>query len=295
MNNILVSVIIPSYKNADVIDRAIQSVLNQSYKNIEVIVVDDNNPVSKERIETEQKMSIYSRDQRVVYLKHEKNKNGAAARNTGIKYSHGDYIAFLDADDWFLPQKIEKQLLFMENNACFDACYCFAQRGGKVIKAEPYEGDATKDLLMMRTKMFTPALFFRRDAIDKIKGFDESYRRHQDYELLLRFFQAGYTIGCVKEILLELGTSENRNSLDPQSLLELKKKYLNDFSDVIDSINNNEKRFKKRIYALHYGKVFLVYILNKKYSEAIKLSTKYFWFSPYYFTFELRHRIAMHF
>ena len=170
MKNLLVSVIIPSYKNADVIDRAIQSVLNQSYKNIEVIVIDDNNPASKERFETERKMSNYSSNQRVVYLKHDKNMNGAAARNTGIKCSHGDYIAFLDADDWFLPQKIEKQLDFMENNVRYDACYCFAQRGGKKIKAEPYEGDATKDLLMMRTKMFTPALFFRRNAILKIKG-----------------------------------------------------------------------------------------------------------------------------
>ena len=94
MKMFTVSVIIPSYKNADVIERAIESVLNRSYENFEIIVVDDNNPASKERMETEHVMSNYSANQRVVYLKHDANKNGAAARNTGIKNSHGEFIAF---------------------------------------------------------------------------------------------------------------------------------------------------------------------------------------------------------
>lgn len=295
MNTILVSVIIPSYKNADVIGRAIESVLNQSYGNIEIIVVDDNNPASKERLETERVMSNYSANQRVVYLKHGVNKNGAAARNTGIKYSHGEFIAFLDADDWFLPRKIEVQLDFMNCHQEFNACYCFAKSDGKTINTKPYEGNAAKELLMMRTKMFTPSLFFRRAALIRINGFDESYRRHQDYELLLRFFREGYSIGCVKEVLIELGTSENRNTLNPQNLLVLKKKFLKDFEADINSINEGEKGFKRKVYALHYGKVFLVYLLNKDIKNAMFLFIKYFWYSPIYFTLELRNRILMHF
>lgn len=295
MKDCLVSVIIPTYKGSDVIVRAVSSVLNQTYQRIEIIVVDDNAPDSEDRAKTEKQMSVYNQDVRVIYLKHDENKNGAAARNTGIKACHGEYIAFLDADDWFLPQKIEEQLVFMKCHKEYDACYCFAQRGNKKIKTVPYEGDATRELLMMKTNMFTPTLFFKHDAIYGIKGFDESYRRHQDYELLIRFFQAGYTIGCVQEVLIELGTSDNRNSLNPKKLLELKNKFLNDFSEVINTLNNREKGFKRRVYALHYGKVFLSYILNNDFLGALKLSTQYFWYSPYYYTLELRKRIAMHF
>src|SRR5690554_1142633 len=102
----LVSVIIPTYGRPSHLLRAVHSVLNSCYKLIEVIVVDDNDPSSKFRSDTEYLMEKFSDFQNVIYLKHDKNKNGAAARNTGLKYCAGKYVCFLDDDDEFLPKKL---------------------------------------------------------------------------------------------------------------------------------------------------------------------------------------------
>ena len=87
MENPKVSVITPTYKRSGMLPRAIKSVLNQSYQNIEIIVVDDNNPDTEWRIATEERMQEFKDDPRVMYVKHEKNMNGSVARNTGIAAS----------------------------------------------------------------------------------------------------------------------------------------------------------------------------------------------------------------
>jgi glycosyltransferase involved in cell wall biosynthesis len=106
----LVSVIIPTYKGADKINSAVDSVLNQTYKNIEVIVVDDNGKNEPEQLLTAEKMKKYETFENVKYLVHKKNINGSAARNTGIRASKGFYLGFLDDDDVFLPDKTQKQV-----------------------------------------------------------------------------------------------------------------------------------------------------------------------------------------
>ena len=98
----LVSIIIPTYKRANYLERAIESVIRQSYRNIEIIVVDDNDSGSKYREENIKIMSKYEGCKNIKYLKHRKNKNGAAARNTGIAAAAGEYLTFLDDDDFFL-------------------------------------------------------------------------------------------------------------------------------------------------------------------------------------------------
>ena len=106
----MVSVIIPTYKRYNMLPRAIASVLSQTYSNIQIVVVDDNNPDTEYRKKTEALMEQYALDERVKYVKHSKNANGSVARNTGIKSSDGEIVAFLDDDDFFYPEKIEKQI-----------------------------------------------------------------------------------------------------------------------------------------------------------------------------------------
>ena len=84
MKEKMVSVIIPTYKRADYLTRAIDSVLNQTYNNIEIIVVDDNNSNSTDRKNTESIMQKYNENSKIKYIKHSKNMNGSAARNTGV-------------------------------------------------------------------------------------------------------------------------------------------------------------------------------------------------------------------
>ena len=104
----LISVIIPTHSGSQVICRAVDSVLSQTYPNIEVVVVDDNGKESEEQITTEKAMKKYASDDRVKYLAHDVSLHGSAARNTGVKHSSGEFIALLDDDDYFLPNNLEE-------------------------------------------------------------------------------------------------------------------------------------------------------------------------------------------
>ena len=102
-----VSVIIPTYHRSECIVRAVDSVLSQTLQDIEVIVVDDNGKATDEGEKTAKIMAGYTNNPKVIYLRHDVNKNGAAARNTGIRNAAGEYISFLDDDDIYLPQRLE--------------------------------------------------------------------------------------------------------------------------------------------------------------------------------------------
>lgn len=271
----LVSIIIPTYKNRGGLSKSIDSVLQQDYENIEILVVDDNEPDSEWRNKTERLMSDYLANSKVKYIKHPENKNGAAARNTGIRYSKGQYIAFLDDDDWFLPEKLTKQISFLQNNLDVDSVYCLAQRKGKRYGHSEYEGDVSKELLLLKTNMFTPCLMFRRKAILSIEGFDETFRRHQDYDLLLRFFNAGYKIGCLKEQLTEIGVNMGENEPYGLKLRELKEYFFEKFSPYIESIDKQDRGFKNKVYAIHYAGAFLTQIKHHYFREAISYFIKY--------------------
>ena len=192
----MVSIIIPTYGGNESLVNAINSALSQDYLPIEIVVVDDNNPNSDQRKKTEEIMKQFGEEPRVRYIKHEKNKNWATARNTGIKNSRGEYIAFLDDDDIFLPGKIKKQVKYLTQHKEFGGAYTWRIYRGQVVGSEQ-TGDLSKALLEMSFTPCTPSLILRRECVERIKGFDESYNRHQDYEFFLRFFEY-YKLGVVK-------------------------------------------------------------------------------------------------
>lgn len=293
-NNIWISVIIPTYKNRGGLQKAVDSVIQQDYTNCEVIVVDDNEPNWQERKKTEVIMSQYITNENVVYVKHTHNKNGAAARNTGIRIAKGDYIAFLDDDDAFLPSKLRKQLDYLAQHPQYDAVYCFAKKGGKLIKATPYEGDASKQILLLESRMFTPTLMFRKDALLAIKGFDETFIRHQDYELLLKFFAHGYKIGCVRECLTEIGQNKGENEPSGEKLEQLKAQYFSKFEFYINKYDKAEKGFKNKVYARHYAGVFLSHVKHRYVAKAFRTFGKYFFCSPKVFVKVLAGSVAAH-
>lgn len=127
----LVSVVIPTYSRPVFLQRCVNSVLSQSYPNIEIFVVDDNNPDTEARTETEKTMEVYRDNSRVTYLQHEKNRNGSAARNTGWRAAKGEYITFLDDDDEIAETKIQKQVECLES---LDASWGMCYTGYKLIK-----------------------------------------------------------------------------------------------------------------------------------------------------------------
>lgn len=277
----IVSIVIPTYKNRGGLINSIESVLSQDYcGRLEVIVVDDNEPSSIERKNTMALMQKYSTDIRVVYICHDKNKNGAAARNTGIKASKGTFIAFLDDDDVFLSGKIVKQVNYLETHTEFDAVYCLARRKKYGCSQQVVKGNGTREILMLQSNFFTPTLMFRRESLLYINGFDEQFRRHQDYDLMLRFFAAGYSIGCVQEVLVEIGINKGENITNSEELNQLKIFFFEVFQDFIDKEEQITPGFKNKVYAKHYAGVFLSCIKEKNFKMALKILRKYLPKSP---------------
>ena len=167
-----VSVIIPTYNRAHLVGRAIQSVLEQTYKDFELIVIDDGSNDNTEYIIKE----FQKKDKRIKYIAYKKNKGGSAARNAGIKSSKGEYIAFLDSDDEWLSEKLEKQIrLFSSMPAKVGVIYCGRydfddDTGIERLRSCLFEGDVRIELFRGWCPS-TTLLMIRRQCFDAIGFF----------------------------------------------------------------------------------------------------------------------------
>ena len=203
-----ISVIIPTYNRADKIVTSILSVLDQSYKDFDLIIVDD---ASADDTET---VIAGISDNRIRYYKLDTNKGAAGARNEGVKLAKTEFIAFHDSDDKWLPDKLEKQMVYMDRNPDIGLVY------GKVRVNSPdkiYEfpneavsGELQGELypwLLRRNTIDTPTMFMRKVCFDETGGFDESLRCLEDWEFVIRFSR-NFKIGYIGEVLLDSFVSE---------------------------------------------------------------------------------------
>lgn len=266
----LVSIIIPTYKRPGMLGRAIKSVLNQTYKNIEIIVVDDNDEGTNYRKETAKFMNKYIKINNINYLKHKKNKNGATARNTGIKYAKGEYISFLDDDDVYLPKKIELQVeLIRELDNSWGGVYSGfrIKKNSEVTDYFPNkEGNLKKELLLKEFDFGTGSnLFIKKSIIKKLNGFDTSFIRHQDWEFLIRFFRS-WKLGYVNKVLVIKYQDDFINFPKLDNWVETKKQFLNKFSKDINCYNIY---IQNEIYKRHWYQIARFYVQNKKLNEGI--------------------------
>lgn len=279
----LVSIIIPTFKDRGGLKPAIMSALEQDYPKIEIIIIDDNDPTSEYRKCTEELMKSFSNINYVKYIKHPKNLNGAVARNTGIQAAKGDIISFLDDDDTFFTDKISKQVDYLLKSS-FQAVYCGARIDNK--DEIPYlEGNLSKELLLLQTRMYTPAILMYKTVANQLDGFDSKFIRHQDFEFLLRFFISGNQIGCVKESLISIGINIGENQVRGNQLDNLKMKFLSDFENIISEIDNNHRGFKKKVYITHYSQNIVSHVRNGFFYLAIRLTIKLLKYDPIYFTY----------
>ncbi len=272
MKRKLVSVIIPTYLRPDNILRAIDSVLKQTYKPIEIIIVDDNGINTSFQIETEKKLQPLIDERKIVYIKHEINKNGSAARNTGLKASHGDFINFLDDDDIFMSDKIQKQISNLEKKTSdFGGITCNI----KVISSSHSfytnnlkEGNLAEPLLCGKMRFNTSSILFRREVLEEINGFDETFYRHQDWELYIRFFRK-YKMAVSQEVLLHKISTPNVLSKSPLKAIEYKYKFLDTFKDDILKMNH-----PNQIYKYQYETLALFLLQEKCKTEGISYLKK---------------------
>jgi glycosyltransferase involved in cell wall biosynthesis len=182
----LVSVIIPTHNRARLVARAIESVLNQTYKHLEIIVVDDASTDN-----TKEVIAGYD-DPRISYLLNERNIKAPASRNRGIKIAKGQYISFLDDDDELLPQKIEKQVskfLEAKKNVGVVYCgYCFvtADSGDTLNATYPkYKGNVYSEMLLS-CLMASHTLLIKKESFEMAGLFDEDLPSCQDWDMWIR-------------------------------------------------------------------------------------------------------------
>ncbi len=186
----LVSVIIPSFKRTDTLKEAILSVCNQTYKNFEIIVVNDCGIDTKFIVdEIRENYNV-----NIKYIRHEKNRGLSATRNTGIKNAKGDYIAFLDDDDIFYQDHLETLINALKENTQYKIAYTAAKvftiRNNKKIEEESYNFRFSKERFFVENYIPVNAFMIKKEIFLKENfWFDENLRVLEDYDLWIRLSQ----------------------------------------------------------------------------------------------------------
>lgn len=240
LNNPLVSIIVPTYKRSNLIEEAIKSILCQTYKNIEIIVVDDNGVGSYEQRKTEDRIENFNN---ILYFPLEKNFGATYARNFGAEKARGQYLAFFDDDDFWVPKKIEIMINTLES---YDKEYAFAYSPQQAIdyytKKTLYftncdfgTGNIIESLRDISKGIIgVPNPIVRKSAFWEIGGFDINQKSAQDVDFILRLANKFKGVR-VNEVLLIVNihketriTSNHQNKIEGYRLiLEKYKNFLN--------------------------------------------------------------------
>ncbi len=207
----LVSVVVPTYNCGRFIEEALESALGQTYRDLEVIVVDDGSTD-----DTRERVRRF--EPRVAYL-FQPNAGEGAARNLGIRHSRGEYVAFLDADDVWLPRKVERTVAVLQEDRTAGVAYhwrAFVDEEGRALPqvfAPTHEGDVLEELL--RGSFVVPSMaVVRRACLQGVGLFDPGLWRATDYDLFVRIALAGYRYRCVREALVRYRISGESLSSD---------------------------------------------------------------------------------
>ncbi len=243
-----VSVIIPSFNRANKIQRAIESVLDQTYKDFELIVVDDAS--------TDETPEVVNRfnDERIRYHRNDSNLGGAASRNVGIKISKNDFIAFLDDDDEWLPTKLEKQVNMLKEA---DSSYCGVYTGlekildGQVIskKISRKEGELFDDLLRENIIGSTSVVLLKKGHVIEVGSFTEGLPASQELELYLRLAKK-YKFKCIPEPLVRYYVHKGDQITSDYSKKLKAKRYL--FKKYEEKIKSDQDLHARYLYEMSY-------------------------------------------
>jgi glycosyltransferase involved in cell wall biosynthesis len=193
----MVSAIITTHNREDLLPRAINSVMTQTYKELELIVVSDGSKDGTDKL-----MGQYSNDKRINYISYYPGKGGNYARNIGIEAAKGEFIAFLDDDDEWLPTKIEKQMELMnadhEVGLVYTGINCiYVNEGIKYTFKPTSRGDLSKEILFQNCIGSTSSVMLRK-SLCKDCMFDENLQALQDFDLWIKVLQ-----GCKADVVVE--------------------------------------------------------------------------------------------
>lgn len=274
----LVSVVIPTYNRASTLERALDSVVNQTYKNLEIVVIDDcSSDGTKALIDN-------YKDYNVIYIRNKKNSGACASRNKGITVSSGEYIALLDSDDSWRPNKIKVQLDAINENNC-DVCFCRFERHNysekiKTIWPQIDAGIVKRADLIQSSKVSTQTIFAKRELFLN-NLFNPDMPRLQDYEWVIRT-SVNHSFLLVDEVLVDVYLQDDSITNNGKeklleaylAILDRDLKYVNDqpalaaflfaaAGDLIASLNKNPASFYRKALRLNWSfKIFIKLLLT---------------------------------
>jgi glycosyltransferase involved in cell wall biosynthesis len=264
----LVSIIIPTFNRAEVLSKAIESVLHQTYTNTEIIIVDDGS--------TDNTQQILNRFNNRILVFSQENKGASAARNRGIQQSRGDIIAFLDSDDLWSPIKLERQVKLLTTiDASVPCCLCNINLvfvNGRQDSSFNLSWLHTHleqglwknplDVLATRFVLFNQAIAIRREALTQIGQFDECFRYMEDHDLALRLALLG-PWAFIKEPLVTWyeGSSGSLTTQAKNKQLETAKTIYEMYKKIVNLSKNTQKVTKISSVRLKFElkRVFIKY------------------------------------
>jgi glycosyltransferase involved in cell wall biosynthesis len=303
----LVSAIIATYNRAHIVGEAIESILQQTYPNVELIVVDDG---STDR--TQEKLEGYGARIRVVY---QKNAGPAAAWNAGIRASRGDIIAFLGSDDIWLPRFVERQVSVLQQ--CDDSVPCClancSLKFGNGKESTSFDNALLSagfdcgvwlnvpEVLSTRFVVFGQAVAVRRTALDRVGGFDESLRYLEDYDMALRLSLLGPWAFISGPLVEWRQGNEKSDSLSQEARrepIQLKQNIVRIHEHVLNQLSGDlgHERFRRRMLRkLRRDRLNLIIErLKQTNAPGSKLAGKFLGFVDHYSYSVLRHSPWFH-
>jgi glycosyltransferase involved in cell wall biosynthesis len=248
----LVSVVIPTYKRGYCIAACIDSVLAQTFGDVEIIIVDDCSGD-----DTAERVAAFN-DPRIVYLALATNQGGAVARNTGIGRARGEFVAFLDSDDTWLPTKLAKQVDGLQRGGArcalsYTWLACVDDDGVETLRIHPdIDGDCFEQMLVSNFIGSFSNLVVRRELLVAQGGLDEAFRSCQDWDLFIRLCRDG-SVHCEREYLvryLQSVTDAVRISTNPRSVVQGHRRILAKFAADYAALRAPARR---RAYAVFMG------------------------------------------
>lgn len=237
-----VSVIIPTYNREKFLKRAIESVLDQTFQDFELIVIDDGSNDNTKKIV----QKFQNQDNRIKYLWQENSEGAARPKNTGIKMAQGKYIAILDDDDEWFPTKLEKQVQFLEKHPEINIVGCNYLINGKKEYKIPKQKDVFKEILIADNIGPGSIMVYNKEVFNKVGLFDENLKSGQDKEMRIRLAQE-YKFGFIQEPLVNYWVGHDNISSAGLDISEREKDWQYIFNKYRQYYEKDNKLYSEKL------------------------------------------------
>lgn len=244
MNKPLVTVFIPVYNCEKYIEESLESIINQTYENLDILIIDDGSTDNTVNLIQQYK------DKRIRLLRNDRNRGIPYTRSRGLEECKGKYLALMDADDISLPERIKKQVNFLEENKDIDAIGAYYQKfGGKInrIVNKPSNSEEIRCGLIFANQIGNPTSMIRVSSIKKHNIlYNKNYFVVQDYDFWVQLSKVG-KIDVLKEVLLKYRTGHSNISKKSRQEKHKERRYIMDqiHNDILDfygfKLNDEEK------------------------------------------------------